>query len=156
MDKAYPSLGSLMDFRLIYSSYSKVPKLRISNHQGRGRVDGRLDTVELRMLPMKCQLGQQKVDVFPDKRPVTYYKIRLKSNARSNCPMSTLVIWPMEGRTSRAIATGNTSFEALQPTNVCLGFFDCDRVTFCKDLVNRYQCLKGLDFICEEDRKSTR
>ena len=58
----YPSLGSLIDFRLIYSSYSKSPAFIFSFW--RVRTLTRFQTIEFRMLPVKRQFGQKEVDII--------------------------------------------------------------------------------------------
>ena len=58
---AYPSFGSLIDFKLMYSSYSKSPENESEDacikrcHQ---------PTIELRMVPVKVELLKEEKDVF--------------------------------------------------------------------------------------------
>lgn len=58
---SYPSLGSLIDFKLMYSSYSKVPACHQSAAQAFMCV-GR--TVELWVLSVEREFGHQVVDVL--------------------------------------------------------------------------------------------
>ena len=58
---SYPSLGSLMDFKLMYSSYSKVPA-RCQSAARSIALAGR--TIELGMLSVEGKLGHQIVDVL--------------------------------------------------------------------------------------------
>jgi len=65
---AYPSLGSLIDFKLMYSSYSNVPIPRqiiqiiwaFCFH-----------TIEFGVLLVECELSEEEVDVFCDERTIT-------------------------------------------------------------------------------------
>lgn len=58
----YPSLGSLIDFRLMYSSYSKSPARLLSPYHA--RTPKRIQTIEFGMLPVKSQFGQEEVDII--------------------------------------------------------------------------------------------
>ena len=59
---AYPSLGSLIDFRLMYSSYSKSPARILSPYNARTLT--RTQTIEFGMLPVESQFGQEEVDII--------------------------------------------------------------------------------------------
>lgn len=58
----YPSLGSLIDFRLMYSSYSKSPAKVLSPYHARNLT--RTQTIEFGMLPVESQFGQEEVDII--------------------------------------------------------------------------------------------
>ena len=58
----YPSLGSLIDLRLMYSSYSKSPARLLSFRSA--HIMKRIQTIELGMLPVERQFGQKEVDVI--------------------------------------------------------------------------------------------
>lgn len=58
----YPSLGSLIDFRLMYSSYSKSPARLLSPYCA--RTLKRTRTVEFGMLPVERQFGQEEVYII--------------------------------------------------------------------------------------------
>lgn len=58
----YPSLGSLIDFRLMYSSYSKSPANLLSSCHA--RTLKRIQTIEFGMLPVERQFGQKEVDII--------------------------------------------------------------------------------------------
>ena len=60
---SYPSLGSLMDFKLMYSSYSKVPA-DCQSAAAAAAIAREDRTVELRVLPVERQFGHQVVDVL--------------------------------------------------------------------------------------------
>ena len=59
----YPSFGSLIDFRLMYSSYSNVPVPRVSPLHTLVRA---YPTIEFGVLSVESEFGQEKVDVLGD------------------------------------------------------------------------------------------
>ena len=61
--KTDPSFGSLMDFRLMYSSYSNNPKSLSDVVQG---VHKHIRTVELGMLAMESKLRGEEENVVAD------------------------------------------------------------------------------------------
>lgn len=58
----YPSLGSLIDFRLMYSSYSKSPARLLSFCYG--HLVKKTRTIKFGMLPVECQFRQEEVDII--------------------------------------------------------------------------------------------
>ena len=60
----YPSLGSLIDFRLMYSSYSKSPARAMFLSLCYVYTGKKMQTIEFGMLPVERQFGQEKVDVI--------------------------------------------------------------------------------------------
>ena len=58
----YPSLGSFIDFRLMYSSYSKSPAILLSSYNACTLRS--IQTIEFGMLPVERQFSQEKVDVI--------------------------------------------------------------------------------------------
>jgi hypothetical protein len=60
---AYPSFGSLIDFKLMYSSYSNVPNGVSCSISLLSQINR---TVEFRVLPMEGKLRPQKVNVLFD------------------------------------------------------------------------------------------
>ena len=56
-----------MLFKLMYSSYSKSPEPLICSHRAIISL-----TIELRVLSVERQLGQEEVNILPNERPVAY------------------------------------------------------------------------------------
>jgi hypothetical protein len=64
---AYPSFGSLIDFKLMYSSYSNVPMPTSVTFQ----VVIGVHTVELGVISVEVELCDQVINVFRDQRTVS-------------------------------------------------------------------------------------
>jgi hypothetical protein len=64
---AHPSFGSLIDFKLMYSSYSNVPMpTLVTSH-----VVIEVHTIELGVVSVEVELCDQVVNVFRDQRTVS-------------------------------------------------------------------------------------
>ena len=71
---AHPSFGSFIDFRLMYSAYSKVPadNLNLSPASSKSKV---YRTIELGMLPVEGQLCHDKTNIFPNELAIAWIRI---------------------------------------------------------------------------------
>jgi hypothetical protein len=66
---SYPSFGSLIVFKLMYSSYSNSPCQKRSVSHSKQASD--FLTVELWVIPVKRQLRLEEEDIFTNKRTVS-------------------------------------------------------------------------------------
>src|SRR5271154_1101519 len=89
---AYPSFGSLIDFRLMYSSYSKRPALPINSCSTRSELV--LLAIELHMLSMKCKLRKEIKHIFPDEGTVSYMNISKGFQVDISSSSKFLAPWP--------------------------------------------------------------
>lgn len=89
----YPSFGSLIDFKLMYSSYSNKPcdqiSLSMSLSPPTQYAHRTWLTIELGVLSMESEFRQQKENIFPDKGTVACEKEKSVISTSSSSGRST-------------------------------------------------------------------
>jgi hypothetical protein len=129
---AYPSFGSLIDFKLMYSSYSNVPMPTSVTFQ----VVIGVHTVELGVVSVEVELCDQVINVFRDQRAVSW-----KLSAAPGVCVDQL------RHTLHAITTCDATRQTFEPADMCLSLFQNNGVSFLQNLVDGDESLEGLDLV---------
>ena len=93
-------------------------------------------TVELGVVSVEVELGDQVIDVFRDQRAVSWKRSAAYS-----------MYADQSRHTLHAITTCDATRQAFEPSDVCLSLFQNDGMAFLQNLVDGNESLEGLDFV---------
>lgn len=147
-ENTHPSFGSLIVFKLMYSSYSNNPAL-VNTRLHKYRYNGGQRTIELGVVSVETQLRLEEEHIFANQRGVSYSA--LSTSKPTQCVTKSKQLRAPHHRsvnrhTSNTV-TANSSHQAIDPIGMLLRLAHDNGVAFLENLMNRDESLERLHLV---------